>query len=66
MHQNEYVSPATGAHILGVGLTLFRALLRDGKIASVKLGHRTRRVSLAEIRRFIEREAAKAKPDTNA
>jgi len=61
----KLVSPRQAGEILGCGQTKIAQLRRDGTLESLKIG-RSRKITLASINAFIERQRAglpPAKPD---
>lgn len=57
--ESAFVRPEEAAAMIGVGLTKFYSLLKDGAVKSSKLGH-SRMIARTEVQAFIERLKAEA------
>jgi excisionase family DNA binding protein len=55
-----FVDVPTASRLLGIGLTTTWGLVKSGKLDSLKVGGRSRRVTMESIRRFAKEQAAAA------
>jgi excisionase family DNA binding protein len=51
--ESELLTPKQAATMIGVDLSMITKLRKSGRLGFVKLGHRTIRIELSELHRFL-------------
>ena len=63
MADKEVVTPTEAAALLGVGRRRLKGLLDAGEVPSIRLGPRTVRVPVANLREWLKRKALARNPE---